>query len=63
VARRGRSRESLALKRLLRAEENCKLRARAALARAIDSFVVGASQQARGAWKTLPQAIRISRLA
>ena len=51
----------LALNRLLRAEENCKLRARAALASAIYSFEISASQQAHSTRKTLPRAIRISR--
>ena len=39
----------------LRAEENGKLRARAALPRAVYGFVIGAFQQARGAGKILPR--------
>src|SRR5579872_1581141 len=49
--------------RQLRAEEYCKLRARAALARAIDSFVISAPQQSHGARKTQLRAIPVFRSA
>jgi len=49
--------------RALRAEENSKLRARAALARAIYRFIFDAFQQARGTWKILPRTVGISRWA
>ena len=43
----------------LRAEENCKLRARAALTRAIYGFVFDAFQQTHGTRKILPRTVRI----
>ena len=52
---------SARLKRVLRAKENCKLRARAALSRAVYGFVFDAFQQAHGTRKTLPWTVRISR--
>jgi len=48
---------------LLRPEENCELRARAALARAVYGFVIGGSQQAHGTRKILPRTVQISKLA
>src|ERR1700722_6994057 len=44
--------------RCMRAEENGKLRARAALSGAINSFVLHALQQAHGAGETLPRLAR-----
>jgi hypothetical protein len=54
---------STRLKCILRAEENCKLRARAALTRAIYRFIFDAFQQTRGTRKILPRTVRISRWA
>jgi hypothetical protein len=45
------------------AEKYRKLRARAALPRAVNGFEIGAAQQARGAGKILPRSVRGSRRA
>jgi len=56
-------RRGLARNRELRAEEHCELRARAALARAVHSFIFGAFQQTHGTRETLPRTFRIFRQA
>jgi hypothetical protein len=61
VSSRGRVSGAGHIRRLLRAEENCELRARAALARAIYGFVFDAPQQPHGTGKILPRTVRISR--
>src|SRR5579863_5482753 len=55
--------ESFIRNRWVRAEENGKLRARAALTGAVYGFVFHTLQQAHGTGKTLPRLVRFSRWA